>query len=89
MLYPGCECMTVDDAKEMENLNYKNGWGFTYVELGNLFVEHYKARNKNDIHTMEKIEYRLTDANFHSEASKLHDGSYMDLMCEVMENLDD
>ena len=89
MLYPGCECMTVKDAREMEELNRENEWGFTNIELGCLCAKHYKAYQKRDRRTMEMIEYRLHDANFHSEAFKMHDGFHMDLMCEVMENMDD
>ena len=76
MIYPNCKAMTFEDARKMDALNRKNGYGISYAELKRLGTLHEKARKAGNIRTMEKIEYRLTDINFHSECAMLNAGDY-------------
>lgn len=71
--YPG---MTKGDAEKMSNLNAKNHYGISHNTLKRLIKQHRKARQENDKRTMSKIEYRLTDINFHTECSLLIGGKY-------------
>ena len=48
-------------------------------ELNN---RHQEPRKNNDADTMEAIEYRLTDVNFHTECGLMMQGEY-----EKVENL--
>lgn len=77
-VYPGYKAMTRNDAESMEALNAWNGYGFTNDELKAMILEHQKA-----CRIAEMIEYRLTDANFHSEAKCLHNGEYENLLTEL------
>lgn len=77
-IYPGCKAMTLSDSEEMETLNARNGYGFTNDEIEAMILEHQKA-----IRIAEMIEYRLTDANFHSESKRLHNGEYERLLYEL------
>ena len=76
MIYPGYTAMTTADARAAEQMNQKNGWGITYADLLRLGRRHETARAAGDVRTMEKIEYRLTDINFHTECGQLHRGEY-------------
>lgn len=82
-IYPGCKAMTEHDAHMIDVLNRKNSWGITYRELKGLCTRHQNARKNNDIRTMEKIEYRLTDINFHWECGMMHQGKYAELREEL------
>ena len=82
-VYPGHLAMTYGDAEKMSRLNARNQWGITYDELRELGKKHANARKKDDIRAMEKIEYRLTDINFHKESSLLRRGEYDAYMREV------
>lgn len=80
-LYGGCyTALTKKDAEEMGKLNWANDWGITQDEYIHLVNEHRKARETGDIRTMEKIEYRLEDINFHAECSALERGDYQTAM---------
>lgn len=72
----GYKAMTVNDAMEIGNLNQQNGWGISKEEYFDLVRNHEKARKENDIRTMEMIEYRLEDINFHPECMMLELGDY-------------
>lgn len=82
-VYPGYLAMTYGDAEKMGRLNARNEWGITYDELRGLGKKHAAARKKDDIRTMEKIEYRLDDINFHKESGLLNRGEYDAYMREV------
>ena len=75
-VFPGYTAMTYADAEKVWALNHKNSWGFTVAQLKRLCTEHKKARANGDVRTMEKIEFRLEDCNFHSECSMLAQGDY-------------
>lgn len=76
-VYPG---MTVRDAEMIDRLNAKNGWGLTRSSLEHMILKHKKARENGDFRTMSRIEYRLTDVNFHSECRLLRAGKYTEAM---------
>ena len=82
-VYPGHLAMTYGDAENIGRLNARNQWGITYDELRGLGKKHANARKKDDIRTMEKIEYRLDDINFHKESGLLNRGEYDAYMREV------
>ena len=78
-IYPGCNAMTFNDARRMDALNRKNGWGLSMKQLVMAVSAHKHARETGDIRRMEMIEYRLTDINFHTECAMLNAGEYDEL----------
>lgn len=81
-------CSNILTAEEMiaiDKLNETNRWGMDRDELESIINEHKKARVNGDTKTMAKIEYRLTDINFHSECELLESGKYG----EAMKSLED
>lgn len=76
---------TITDAERYRigRLNARNGYGLNASQLRRLGYEHKKARRAGDVHTMELIEYRLTDINFHHECSLLHYGEYAKFNAEL------
>ena len=82
-IFPGYTALTYDDFHAACRLNAKNGYGFTKTNLSTLAKNHKKARAAGDIRTMEKIECRLTDANFHPECSMLRRSEYKKLLEEL------
>ena len=82
-VYEGCKEMTYGDARHAQSINRKNDYGISYAQLKALCTRHEKARKINDIRTMEKIEYRLTDINFHYECGMMHHGEYEKLREEL------
>ena len=72
----GYEVLTREAAKRAYRANKENGWGISAEQLARLNREHRKARERSDKMTMELIEYRLEDINFHNECSLLHEGKY-------------
>lgn len=79
--YPG---MTCTDARWINEQNAENGYGLTDRQLMDLIQAHKKARNEGDIRTMSKIEYRLTDINFHHVCNLLTNGKYDEAEHELM-----
>lgn len=80
----GYEEMTWKDAEEVEELNRECGWSFGLNNTLRLLADHMDAcdcenrgipRNEAK-RTMEKIEWRLKDANFHTFANALHTFDY-------------
>lgn len=68
--------ITPEIRKELSELNAKNNYGLSKNMLLILIRQHKKARENNDILTMQKIEYRLDDINFHTESGLLSEGKY-------------
>lgn len=64
------------EMNRIKNLNSRNHYGLSCSMLKTLITKHKKARSESDLQTMEAIEYRLTDINFHSECSLLCRGNY-------------
>lgn len=79
--------LTVAQKDRQRKLNAKNGWGLTYSMKWNLYNKHKAARKAGDEICMAEIEYRLTDANFHSLAGKLCSGDYKAARQEIKESL--
>lgn len=80
-------CLLTDSQKEHQRkLNAKNGWGLTYAMMWNLYNKHKAARKAGDEVRMAEIEYRLTDADFHSFCSKLSTGDYKAARKEIKES---
>lgn len=70
------DVLTAKERNAQNALNAKNGYGINAKMLLRLAQNHKKARAANDVKTVAKIEYRLTDINFHHECSLLHRGEY-------------
>ena len=68
--------LTESEKTQIFKLNVKNHFGFTNAMLLNLITRHKNARAKGDFKTMEKIEYRLTDCNFHYECGEIANNRY-------------
>ena len=78
--------LLTDKQKEhQQTINAKNGWGLTDSMMWNLYNKHKAARKAGDEVRMAEIEYRLTDANFHSFCSKLSTGDYKLARKEIKE----
>ena len=84
----GCVAMTWADAERMEKRNEANGWGFGMADCLRMLADHMDADEaRNEVTDdekflfatakMEKIEWRLEDANFHTFHKMLHDGEYV------------
>ena len=70
-------------ASELEVGN--EAYGITLEQMKQYFKKHQHAREIGDKKTMEKIEYHLTDINFHYECGLLISGQY-DKLPEVIKN---
>lgn len=75
--------LTNQEKDHLQKLNAKNHYGFSKFMLLCLITKHEKAKKNGDAHTMAAIEYRLTDANFHSECCYLAAGDYDELRTNV------
>lgn len=74
------DILSNDERNAQNKLNVKNHYGISKSMLISLIKKHKKARGEFDLKTLAKIEYRLTDINFHSERAMLHNGNYTDAM---------
>ena len=77
--------LTEKDKDRISKLNAKNSWGLNKSQLLSLINKHQSAREKNDILAMARIEYRLTDINFHSYCSLLENGCYNEAKQKIKE----
>lgn len=68
--------LTSEEKDKIKELNSKNSYGLSKNQLVSLIRKHKKARAEEDTKTMESIEYRLTDINFHSECGLIMRGDY-------------
>ena len=71
--------MTRADERRMVELNKKHGWGFTRKEMLRLINDYEKAYQAGNTRRMECIEYRLEDANFHTECGLLADKKFAEV----------
>lgn len=60
------------EKDRLHKLNASHGYGMSYNVFSRLVREH----EAGDAHEREKIEYRLTDINFHYECGLLKNGRY-------------
>lgn len=74
------DILSCAERNAQNKLNVKNHYGISKSLLISLIRKHKKARDEFDIKTLAKIEYRLTDINFHSERDMLHNGNYEEVM---------
>lgn len=74
------DILSHSERNAQNRLNVKNHYGMSKSLLISLIRKHKKARKEFDIKTLAKIEYRLTDINFHSECAMLHNGNYDEAM---------
>ena len=77
------EILTESDKRKITLLNAKNNYGISITALKKLTKQHEKAMNESDIQTAAKIEYRLTDINFHKICNLLHNGKYESARQEI------
>ena len=92
----GCVSMTWEDAEAMDKLNQENGWGFSDSDLLRLVADHIDAHHDEtdgeDVFkaykTMECIEWRLTDANFHSLVKMLSAHDYANAVRLIVASMD-
>ena len=80
--------LTEKEKRKINAINEKNAYGLSTSELKEINAKHKKARAEGDAHTMEAIEYRLTDINFHTECSLMARGEY-DKVGEIIKNWED
>ena len=58
-------------SNEVHKIEIENGWSFNYESLFEYGKEYERAIKENDWETIYKIDYHLTDSNFHTECSLL------------------
>lgn len=80
------DILTDAEMRQINNKNAANRYGISREELLKLGEQHKKARQNFDIKIMAKIEYRLSDINFHSECGMLCRGEYERFIKQVKEN---
>ena len=68
--------LSMEERAKIDQVNVENKWGIASEEYGILVAAHANAKDRNDKHEMEAIEYRLTDLNFHDEVKMLQEGRY-------------
>ena len=68
--------LSTEERAKIDQVNAENKWGIASEEYGILVADHANAKDRNDKHEMEAIEYRLTDLNFHDEVKMLQEGRY-------------
>ena len=68
--------LSTEERAKIDQVNAENKWGIASEEYELLVATHANARDRDDKHEMEAIEYRLTDLNFHSEVKMLQEGRY-------------
>lgn len=74
------------DNRQMNHqrcLNKKHRWGMNKRILLGLYKKHIKGFETDDEVSMAEVEYRLTDANFHSLAGHLSAGRYGEALKEI------
>ena len=77
--------VTEQEKVRIQAIIRKRQYGITLSQMKQFFKKHQHAREIGDKKTMEKIEYYLTDINFHYECGLLISGQY-DKLSEVIKN---
>ena len=77
--------LTEQEKVRIQAIIRKRQYGITLSQMKQFFKKHQHAREIGDKTTMEKIEYYLTDINFHYECGLLISGQY-DKLSEVIKN---
>lgn len=81
--------LSEEEKDKQKNLNSKNDYGLSTVQLISLINKHKKARKQENFDVMASIEYRLTDINFHSECADICLGNYEKLLEQLTRERDD
>ena len=68
--------LTEKEKIEIQAINRSHEYGLSLTMLERLSEQHQRARISDDTHTMEAIEYRLTDINYHTECGWMARGEY-------------
>jgi hypothetical protein len=68
--------LTMKDRDKISNLNQKHHYALSRNMFKTLITKHKNAREIKDQHTMDLIEYRLTQINFHYGCGLLCTGKY-------------
>jgi hypothetical protein len=68
--------LSLSEMQKLDELNARNGYGFSKTSLSLLIRMHERARIRNDHNTMEAVEYRLTGCNCHIGCKALGTGDY-------------
>ena len=68
--------LTKREEEQIDRINRQSGYMLYKVEMEQMIRSHKNARAVGDKHTMEAIEYRLTQINFHYERGLLCAGKY-------------
>ena len=63
--------LTKQEEARIQTRIRKDGYGITLEQMKQYFKKHQHAREIGDKKTMEKIEYHLTDINFHYDLREL------------------
>ena len=77
--------LTEQEKAQIRTKIRKEQYCITLNQMKQYFKDHQHAREIDDKKTMEKIEYYLTDINFHYECGLLISGQY-DKLPEVIKN---
>ncbi len=77
--------LTAQEKVRIQAIIRKRQYSITRSQMKQFFKKHQHAREIGDKKTMEKIEYHLTDINFHYECGLLVSGQY-DKLPEVIKN---
>lgn len=77
--------LTEQGEVRIQAITRKEQYGITLSQMKKFFKKHQHAREIGDKKTMEKIEYYLTDINFHYECGLLISGQY-DKLPEVIKS---
>lgn len=75
--------LTQEQKRHQYKLNAKHGWGMNKRILMGLYRKHLAAYKTGNEVAMAEVEYRLSDANFHSIAGKLRSGDYQQAIEEI------
>ena len=75
--------LTEFDKQQQRKINEKYDYEMSKHIMISLIYRHKKARWIDVGLTMAKIEYRLTDINFHHKCSLLSQGKYNELLKEI------
>jgi hypothetical protein len=77
--------LTAAEKAEIDKMNADSHYGISYETLEELILEHHSARLHSQYREMARIEYRLTDINYHIVCQLLATGKYDEALQRVKE----
>ncbi len=75
-IFPGCQGMTYMDAYMAGKRACEDEWGLTREDAERFIKTHFNADMNGDVRWMEKVEYTLSEYNYHSLATLLRGREY-------------